>query len=104
DSDHLGAVKRILDHYTVKRILRTGLERVDSNTWLRADSSVKAADALVINLKHDEFPMGSTYRFGETYITMISGFYAPPDDWDIEGGARRIGVQERRQYCNASIF
>ncbi len=90
DADHQGAVGRIFDNnqWTVTRVLRGGLERTGSNTWVRANNAIRAASGttLDINLRFFEFPMGSTYRFGETYITMVSGFYAPPDDWDIQGG------------------
>ena len=34
--------------------------------------------------------MGSTYRFGAAYVTMISGFDWPPGDWDL------INLSERR--------
>lgn len=91
DADHQGAVKRILDHYTVKRILRGGLERVDSATWTRGNQAIayerEADGALDLNLKRVEFPPGATYRFGDAFVTMVSGFYAPPDSWDIEGGS-----------------
>ncbi len=92
DADHLGAVGRIFDNdqWTVKTVIRTGLERLGSNTWVRANNAITAASdagaTLDINLRDVEFPMGSTYRFGDAYITMVSGFYAPPEDWDIQGG------------------
>lgn len=91
DADHQGAVKKILDQYTVKKILRGGLERLGSNTWVRANEAiskeVSSEGALDINLRHAEFPPGATYRLGDTFITMVSGFYAPPEDWGIDGGA-----------------
>lgn len=92
DADHQGAVGRIFDNnqWTINTVLRGGLERLGSNTWVRANNAIRAAsnagNTLDINLRFFEFPMGSTYRFGEVYITMVSGFYTPPDNWDIRGG------------------
>lgn len=92
DADHQGAVGRIFDNnqWTINTVLRGGLERLDSNTWVRANNAILAAsnagNTLDINLRFFEFPMGSTYRYGDAYVTMVSGFYAPPDDWDIQGG------------------
>ena len=42
DSDHIGAVKRIFDKYTVKKVIRTGLER-DTNTWKRSNETIKGS-------------------------------------------------------------
>ena len=87
DSDHIGAVKRIFDKYTVKKVIRTGLER-DTNTWKRSNETIRAAHnagtTRDINLKWYEFPVGATYRFGETFVTFVSGFYAPPEDWGLD--------------------
>ncbi len=98
DSDHLGAVKQILERYTVKKILRGGLER-QTTTWKDASKAIKEArqtkGSLVINLKRSEFPPGATYRFGETFVTMVAGAYAPPDNWDIEGS------EEGSEFRNA---
>ena len=62
DSDHQGAVKRIFDAYTVKKIIRGGLERTGTQTWVRADSMIGAHAAAgtteEINLKTAEFPPG----------------------------------------------
>ncbi len=86
DSDHMGAVKRIFDKYTVKKVIRTGLER-ESNTWKRANDAIKAArqagKTKEINLKTAEFPPGATYRFDDAFVTFVCGFYAPPEDWGL---------------------
>jgi beta-lactamase superfamily II metal-dependent hydrolase len=70
DADHLGAVKKIFAKYTVKKVLRSGLERLGTQTWVRSNTATRDAarnkETLDINLKYFEFPMGSTYRFGDT--------------------------------------
>ena len=92
DADHQGAVGRIFDNdlWTINTVLRGGLERLGSGPWVRANNAIReASDAgttLDINLRYFKFPMGSTYRYGDAYITMVSGFYEPPEDWDIRGG------------------
>ena len=87
DSDHIGAVKRIFDKYTVKKVIRTGLER-DTNTWKWSNKTIRAAHSAGttrdINLKWYEFPVGATYRFGDTFVTFVSGFYAPPEEWGLD--------------------
>ena len=70
DSDHLAAVDELFAAYTVKKVLRTGLERTDSRTWREANNAIRnATDTLEINLKDAEFPIGATYQFGETQTT-----------------------------------
>lgn len=88
DSDHIVAVPNILGKYKVKTIIRGGLER-QTNTWTNADKAIKSAEnsgeTKVINLKRDHLPFGSKFNFGETLITFVSGFYAPPVEWGIKG-------------------
>lgn len=114
DADHQGAVKKVIDKYNVKRVLRGGLERTSSNTWVRGNQAISDAsdsgETLDVNLKFTEFPMGATYKFGDAFVTMVSGFYAPPDDWDISGGKsgsefRNAGsIVIRIQFGNKSIL
>ena len=81
---------KILNKYEVKKIIRGGLERTGLTNWKNANSAIVAAKdsgkTEVIILKNDELHFGSTFIFGETLVTFVSGFYAPPDSWDIEGG------------------
>jgi competence protein ComEC len=90
DADHLSAVPEILNEYEVKKIIRGGLERTSLTNWNNANSAIVVAknsgETEVINLKHDELHFGSTFIFEEALVTFVSGFYAPPDSWDIEGG------------------
>lgn len=90
DADHLSAVPEVLNKYEVKKIIQGGLERTSLTNWKNANTAIAAAKdsgkTEVINLKNDELHFGSTFIFGETLVTFVSGFYAPPDSWDIEGG------------------
>lgn len=84
DSDHQGAVDEICDAYDVKRVIRSGLER-SSGTWRDADAAIRLEKerhgCIDINLKDFEFPPGGTYRFGDTFVTMVFGLHKPPEDW-----------------------
>ncbi len=93
DSDHTKAVRKILETYTVKRIIRGGFNRGGPDTWKDANSAMWEAlsnGTQVINLKYFDFPMGATYKLGETYITMVSGFDEPPDEWGITDAGERL--------------
>lgn len=91
DSDHLGAVDDILGAYSVKKVIRSGKSR-NTNTWKAANKAIKdehddeglkqaGEKFLDINLRYFEFPPGATYRFGEAFVTIVSGFHEPPSDW-----------------------
>ena len=84
DADHLGAVPELLGAYKVKRIVRSGLQR-STSTWKAADDAVRFAkdqEAVIdINLRFFEFPPGATYRFGDTFVTIVAGFHEPPKEW-----------------------
>lgn len=88
DSDHIGAVKKILEKYTVKKIIRGGLER-NSATWKKVDASITAAantkNTQVINLKYNKIKPGTEFDYGDTRITFVAGFYRPPESWNISG-------------------
>jgi len=90
DSDHLGVVEEIFQAYTVREVIRGGLERTTTNTWNRANNTIRAAsqsgDTEVYNLKSDTINFGSTFFYDDVRLTFVSGFYAPPDDWEIIGG------------------
>jgi len=87
DSDHLAAVKQILNKYKVNTVIYGGLERTTTN-WKQANAEINKAGASgrskVINLKHDELHIGSTFFFKDTLVTFVSGFYTPPDHWNID--------------------
>ena len=84
DADHLGTVDWICDTYTVKKVLRSGHQR-STATWQAADQAIRLErehdGCLDINLRYFEYPPGATYRFGDTFVTMVCGFHKPPADW-----------------------
>ena len=84
NADYLGAVDEILDSYTVHRIIRPGYVR-DTITWRRTDAAIEAAcnsGTEVINLAHFPLTPSHAYRFGETRVTVVSGFSRPRAAWD----------------------
>lgn len=84
DADHLGAVDEICDAYKVERVLHSGLERTTS-TWRNADAAIQQEvqldKCIDLNLRFHELPVGSTYRYGEAFLMMVSGFHKPPASW-----------------------
>ena len=93
DADHLAAVDEILDAYRVRTLIRSGHRR-SSDTWKQADAAIRAAEARgetrVIDLSECALAPGSTYRFGEAFVTMVAGFSQPPKDWvGLSPGDRR---------------
>lgn len=90
DADHIGAVDEICDSYTVKRVLRSGYQR-STGTWDNANTAIRLEkeneDCIDINLRYFEYPVGATYRFGDTYVTMVCGFHKPPEEWNITSTA-----------------
>ena len=94
DSDHAGVIPKIFNDYTVKKVIRGGLER-QTNTWGNADTAINTAtNTEVNNFKNSDLPFGATYRYGETLVTFVSGFYAPPDEWDqgqVDGHRDPVG-------------
>jgi beta-lactamase superfamily II metal-dependent hydrolase len=94
DSDHVAAVPLIVDEYYIDRIIRTGQERQGSRISKTLKNARKAIQRAVdedgtidINLSDTEFPAGATYRFGETFVTMVCGFGSIPDGWDVTGSS-----------------
>ena len=90
DSDHLGIVPQLFKKYKIKEVIWSGLERPQIGTWRKARDAINKAKnenkTTVYNLKYDTINFGSTFRYGETLLTFVSGFYAPPEHWDIKGG------------------
>ncbi len=110
DADHLGAVDEILDAYKVNRIIRSGFIR-STNTWRAANDAIElevaGEGARDINLRVSEFPPGATYRFGETFVTVVAAFHKPPADWDIISTSEKRNAGSiviRLQYKGKSIL
>ena len=83
DSDHLGAVDGICDAYHVKRVIRGGFVR-SSQTWKKAIGSVLLEKEIEgcddINLKNVEFLPGTTFRFGQVFVTIVAGWSKHPGE------------------------
>ncbi len=84
DADPLGAVDEICDAFQVERVIHCGLER-PTTTYRDAMKAIKdevdSEKCLDLNLRFHELPVGSTYRFGSAFLTMVCGFHKPPDAW-----------------------
>lgn len=92
DADHLGAVEKILETYTVRTVIRSGFVR-STKTWCRANFAIDKArkyGTKVVDLSRTELPPGTSYRYGEALVTVVSGFSEPPDDWG------KLGESEER--------
>ncbi len=94
----------------MKKVIRSGYKRT-TGTWLTADGAIKASKednkTLDINLRYFEFPPGATYRFGDTYVTMVSGFHKPPRHWDIKNKSeeRNAGsIVIRLQFAKKAVL
>lgn len=105
DADHLGAVDEICDAYAVKKVIRSGMQG-STGTWNSADQAVRlekdqTEGFIDINLRYFEYPPGATYRFGETFVTMVCGFHEPLPDWDIQNNSERrnAGTAQCRAAC-----
>lgn len=107
DADHIAAVPQILTHYDVRRVLRAGLSR-DSRTWRDVNAAIEAnPNSLDLNLAKLEYPSGATYRFGEVFVTVVCGFSAPPEEWDLDGSSefRNAGsIVVRVTYAGSSVL
>ena len=83
DADHLRGVDEILEAFAVKKIIRPGYER-NTRAWRQADTAIKEErkkGAEVIDLSRSRLWSGTTYRFGKTLVTVVSGFSKPPSSW-----------------------
>ena len=109
DADHLGAVDEILNAYMVWTIIRSGYVR-DTDTWRRADAAIDKAEksgAEVIDLSRTDLPPGTSYRFGETLVTVVSAFSRPPESWHTPGESeeRNAGsVVVRLLFADRSVL
>lgn len=115
DADHLGAIPAIFDEFEVKMVLRTGLYRCkrgydcqwgESHQAIRR--SVELGRTIDLNLRRAPIDLGYTFRFGESQIQVVSGFYTPPDYWELTKGSsdwlNAGSIVVRLTYQNQSIL
>ncbi|TVZ38928.1 beta-lactamase superfamily II metal-dependent hydrolase [Alteromonadaceae bacterium 2753L.S.0a.02] len=109
DADHIGATDDLFNNYHVKKVIRTGYER-DSAIWRAHNAAIEAAegaglthdiDLSKVNLAH-----GTSYLFGETRVTILSGFYNAPSVWGMVGSQYRNAnsIVVRIDYKGKSIL
>ena len=97
DRDHIGGAAEILGAYKVGKIIRPGkkatalLENLD--IWEQTDEAIQSEGAEVLDLSEQHVPTGTQYQFGETTLTVVSGFSVPPEEWgELQPGhARNAG-------------
>lgn len=116
-ADHLGAAASILHHYPVRQVVRTGLSRRHP-TWKATDAAIRAerADPMlrragitfdVINLAERALLPGSTMRYGDVFITFVTGHHRPPAEWGLRGTHTRYdagSIVMRVQYQGRSVL
>jgi beta-lactamase superfamily II metal-dependent hydrolase len=110
DSDHLAATDELFDLYAIDRVLRGGLQR-STGTWTDSNNAIVAADGagttIDVNLETSQIEPGATYRFGSTWITMVSGEYWPPTSWGLQNNSERRNagsVVIRLNFAGRSIL
>ncbi len=86
DADHIAGTNELFSKYLVKKVIRTGHAR-NSNTWVETNLAINTATAnkktIDINLSNTKLKHGTTYSFGESKLTILSGFHKTPETWNI---------------------
>ena len=85
DMDHIGGAAAILGAYQVDKIIRAGKKATvfqnDVAIWEETDKAIRAEGAEVLDLSEQDVPTGTRFQFGETTLTLLSGFAVPPEEW-----------------------
>ena len=85
DWDHIGGVPAILGAYQVGKIIRPGknatITHDNLEIWEEADRAIRTEGAEVLDLSERDVPAGTRFQFGETTLTLVSGFSVPRDEW-----------------------
>ena len=85
DWDHIGGVPAILGAYQVGKIIRPGknatITHDNLEIWEEADRAIRAEGAEVLDLSERDVPAGTWFQFGETSLTLVSGFSVPREEW-----------------------
>jgi len=116
DADHLAAVPAILTNYFVSTILHSGIKRYGTTTKTLAHAkkaiqvAADAGETIELNLSKTQFLSGSTFRFGEAFVTMVCGFGEIPEEWqnDLKGNTSELNnapsIVIRISYFGKSIL
>ena len=85
DMDHIGGAAEVLGAYRVSKIIRAGKKATafqsDLEVWEETDRAVRAEGAEVLDLSEQDLPAGTRFQYGETTLTVLSGFAVPPEEW-----------------------
>ncbi|MFH1675442.1 MAG: MBL fold metallo-hydrolase [bacterium] len=111
DADHICAVDEICAKYKVKTVLETGDPRPGKKNWQRMVSAIEAEvrndNCHDINLGDETLMPGSTFRFGDTFVTFVCGFNKPLKEWGSLDSAKKhnsICIVMRLTYKGHSIL
>lgn len=112
DRDHISGADELLREFPIRRVLRTGYQDADtSDVWREMDALVRglasAGETVDVNLQNVEVPPGSTYRFGEAFVTVLSGHPRPPSSWGLTSRSERmnaVSLVVRLSYRGGSVL
>ena len=82
DADHQGAVKRIFEAYPVKKVLRGGLERLDTATWTRVLPR-----------------LGGHFQKDRSYSVEVHHAYEKDILEGVQGGSGQAGPEYGIYHC-----
>lgn len=109
DGDHLGEALEILTEFEVRRIIVTGSERWDSNSWREMNGAiareVEFSGASVMNLRSTALVPGTSITLGDARITLVAGWPV----WTAAGPTaserlNAISIVVRLEYDGKSIL
>lgn len=97
DSDHLGDADLILEHFFVRKIIRTGFKRVGTGSWEDMNEAIgkeTLSGATVINLGTEPLQPGTMLGFGPADIQLVRGY----SDWPYDKG--QLSMAELRNVIS----
>jgi competence protein ComEC len=89
DSDHISSLPTILKNYKVKRLIRTGQQRVgtEAGAFKAAITAIKTSvdkrNLKDLTVANGDVKIGSRFRVGSMHLRLLSGFENPPKEWGI---------------------
>lgn len=111
DRDHIGGVPEVLGAYQVRKIIRPGEKATalqeNMALWEETDRAIRSEGAEVVDLSEQDVALGARYQFGETTLTLVSGFALPPEDWgELQAAhARNAGsIVIRLEFAGRSVL
>lgn len=111
DMDHIGGAAAILGAYRVDKIVRAGKKATvfqsDVAIWEETDKAIRAEGAEVLDLSEQDVPAGTRFQFGDTTLTVLSGFAVPPEEWGKLQPAHRRNAPTiviRLEFASRSVL